>query len=122
MADVYRNTPIQPGKMLVGWWSESKKWFIPQANYRYAGTTNNGFINYNRTYEDFTDLVPIYHDNVDSSTTKVHLSDTFGDGLFYKGTVNERKDVTYSVNNTDNWSQAINYAPEITFNDHRPLS
>ena len=121
MKSVYDNTLIPVGKVLVGWWSASKKLFIPQAGYSQNGKLNDGFINYNRTYEDYTDLVPVYHDNVDSSTTQVHLAEKLGGGLFYSGTVNERKDVTYSVNNTDNWSQAINYAPQITFNDHKPL-
>lgn len=116
------DVPNKPGYDIVGFWSDIYKEFIPftgQTNL--PGSVTAEYINFERVFRDYTDLVPIYVPKITSSTTQVHLSETLGDGLFYKGTINERKDVTYSVNNTDNWSQAINYAPEIKFNDHKPL-
>lgn len=119
---IANNAPDKPGYDIVGFWSDTYSEFIP-----YTGRTNESssisakYVNFNRVFRDYTDLVPIYVPKITSSTTQVHLAEKLGDGLFYSGTVNERKDVTYSVNNTDNWSQAINYAPQITFNDHKPL-
>ena len=119
---IARNAPNKPGYDIVGFWSDTYSEFIPfTRRWSEPQSVSEGYIDYTRVFRDYTDLVPIYVPKITSSTTQVRLSETFGDGLFYKGTVNERKDVTYSVNNTDNWSQAINYAPEIKFNDHKPL-
>lgn len=119
---IANNVLNKPGYDIVGFWSDMYNEFIPfTRRVSDPGSATTGYIDFERVFRDYTDLVPIYVPKITSSTTKVHLSETFGNGLFYKGTINERKDVTYSVNNTDNWSQAINYAPEIKFNDHKPL-
>lgn len=112
----------KPGYDIVGFWSDTYSEFIPFTRRgNEPGSLSLGYINFERVFRDYTDLVPIYVPKITSSTTQIHLAEKLGGGLFYSGTVNERKDVTYSVNNTDNWSQAINYAPQITFNDHKPL-
>lgn len=119
---IANDVPNKPGYDIVGFWSDKYSEFIPFTRRESENWTESlGYVDYNRVFRDYTDLVPIYVPKVTSSTTQVHLAEKLGGGLFYSGTVNERKDVTYSVNNTDNWSQAINYAPEITFSDHKPL-
>ena len=116
-----RDKIVPKGYQDRGIWSESKRIFIPN---EYVDNLRDGWRNWQnpyRLYDDIDDGQIIYIPKPERSTIQVHLSEKFGDGLFYSCTINERKDVTYSVNNTDNWSQAINYAPEIKFNDHKPL-